>query len=258
MRQKLINESGASNALSFVERISGDPDGGSRLLKEASNPSTIRLAGLFGGREGSLEYRLADGSGYNSENPTLSDMTKAALEVLGRNPKGFVLMVEGGAIDHAAHANNLDEVIGEEIDFNNAVKLTVDKINKSGGGMNWQNTLVIVAGDHETGYLAAGLNVFPNEPLGEVSARTLALEKNILGTAQRASWEDENNNNLIDSEEKVYWVWNSTGHSNSLIPIYAKGVGSSLFSRHTSGKDIVRGAYVDNTSIFRVMKDVLK
>jgi alkaline phosphatase len=262
MRTKLINESGNFGALNFVERIGGSPDGGLRLLQEAKKFSTTRLMGLFGGSEGNLEYRLADGSGYNPENPTLSDMTKAALDVLSKNPKGFVLMVEGGAIDHAAHANNLNEVIGEEIDFNNAIQVVTDRINnqigKLGSDMTWKNTLVIVTGDHETGYLTAGVNIFPDKPLGEVSDHTLKLEKNISGTVQRASWEDANNNNLIDSGEKVYWAWNSAGHSNSLIPIYAKGVGSNLFLRYVSGRDIVRGVYVDDTSIFKVMDSVLR
>ena len=40
-----------------------------------------------------------------SEQPSLAEMTRAALERLERAPNGFLLMVEGGRIDHAHHAN---------------------------------------------------------------------------------------------------------------------------------------------------------
>ena len=40
-----------------------------------------------------------------SEQPSLAEMTRAALERLERAPDGFLLMVEGGRIDHAHHAN---------------------------------------------------------------------------------------------------------------------------------------------------------
>ena len=41
----------------------------------------------------------------SSEQPSLAEMTRAALERLERAPNGFLLMVEGGRIDHAHHAN---------------------------------------------------------------------------------------------------------------------------------------------------------
>jgi alkaline phosphatase len=45
-------------------------------------------------------------------------MTRGALNVLERDEDGFFLMVEGGAVDWAAHANNLPRIIEEQIDFN--------------------------------------------------------------------------------------------------------------------------------------------
>jgi uncharacterized repeat protein (TIGR01451 family) len=55
----------------------------------------------------------------------------------------------------------------------------------------------------------------------------------------------------------VYWAWNSSGHTNSLTPLYASGVGSDRFDRYATGSDPVRGAYLDNTHVFRVMDAVL-
>jgi alkaline phosphatase len=256
-RDKLASDSGQPGSWTFVERVSGSPDGAARLLAAARDPEVKRLVGLFGGEGGNFEWRMADGSGSNPENPTLADCAEAALDVLGRNPNGFVLMIEGGAIDWANHANNLNLMIGEEIDFDNAVQKVVDWVGSSDNRSSWDNTLVIVTGDHECGYLTAGPRVFPNEPLGEVSDRTLALEKRIVSSGRRASWEDENGNDDIDEGEMVYWAYNSPGHTNQLVPLYVRGAGSERFLGYATGSDPVRGSYIDNTSIFDVITDFI-
>jgi alkaline phosphatase len=256
-RDKLAAESGMPGAFNYVERISGSPDGGTRLLAAANDPNTFRLAGLFGGNGGNMEYRLANGSGYQPENPTLADMTIAALTVLNRNPDGFVLMVEGGAIDWAAHNNNMDQMIGEQIGFNNAVQAVANWVDDPDNGSSWNNTLVIVTGDHETGYLTAAPGVFPTATLGTITTDTLKLEKTIAdGSGLRASWQDDNQNDLIDPGESVYWAWNSKTHTNSLIRLFAKGSGADLFLSYLTGDDPVRGAYLDNTDVFKVMDAV--
>jgi alkaline phosphatase len=255
MRDKLAAESGSPGAFTFVERLTGHPDGGARLLNAADNPSVLRLAGLFGGPDGNLEYQEANGSGANPENPSLAQMAQAALTVLGRNPDGFVLMIEGGAIDWAAHANNMDNMIGEVLGFNAAVQKVIDWVDDPATDSTWENALVIVTADHETGYLTQAPGVFPNQPLGEVNPTTLALEKTDLGTGWRASWQDTNVNNRIDPEETVYWSWNTNGHSNSLVPLFTKGAGADMFAGKTdqANPDPVCGPYLDNTDVFSVM-----
>jgi alkaline phosphatase len=54
---------------------------------------------------------------------------------------------------------------------------------------------------------------------------------------------------------------NGTGHSNSLVPIYARGAKADLFLKLVKGKDekaaaawYISGEYVENTEIFAVMK----
>ncbi len=260
IRTKLMAKAAAADGLTFVERSAGSPDGGARLLAAAANQETTRLVGLFGGRGGNLEYRLADGSGANPENPTLAQMTQAALAVLSRRPGGFVLLVEGGAIDWAAHNNDLDRVIGEVLDFNAAVEAVADWVDDPATPADWSNTLVIVTADHETGYLTARPKVFPDRPLGPVNAETLRMERPVPGTSLRASWYDADGDGAISQGEEVYWAWNSAGHTNSLVPVYAKGPGAELMSaagEMRGARDPVRGSYVDNTDIFRVMDAVL-
>ena len=176
IRDKLASESGQPGKHILVERSPGQ-DGGAILSALADDPGTTKLAGLF-----DHIYHTADDSGFDPENPTLADSSVAALKVLNRNGNGFVLLVEGGAVDWASHANNMDHMIGELIDFNEAVQAVADWVEDSTNGSSWLNTLLIVTGDHETGYLTAGPNTFPDKPLGEISDRTLALEKLISGS----------------------------------------------------------------------------
>lgn len=53
-------------------------------------------------------------------------MTRAALNVLADKSAGFAVMIEGGAVDWAGHANQLDRLVAEQTDFNNAVQAVVD------------------------------------------------------------------------------------------------------------------------------------
>ena len=234
-----------------VEGVAGQ-DGGANLLAAANDSNVTKLAGLF-----DHVFHNADGSGFDSETPTLADSTEAALAVLSRDPNGFVLMVEGGAVDWAGHSNNMNQMIGEMKDFNEAVQAVIDWVNDPTNDATWDNTLVIVTGDHETGYLTQAPGVFPDQSLGQVNAATVALEKSYTGSnGRRASWVDTDNDGVIDAGETVHWAWNSSGHSNSLIPLYARGAGAELFPGHATSNDPVRGAYLDNTDVFSVMDTV--
>jgi alkaline phosphatase len=250
MRSKLAAESGQSGKHVFVQRQAGI-DGGDALWAAANSPNVFKLAGLF-------DHIYLNDPSYSTENPSLADSARAALAVLEKNANGFVLMVEGGAVDWAGHSNNMYLMIGEMIDFDEAVEAVVDWVEDAGNGSNWSNTLVIVTGDHECGYLTAGPGIFQNEPLGEVSGYTLSLEKLVLGSGGlRASWEDSNNNSVIDGGEVVYWAWNSVGHTNTLVPLYARGAGAELFAEYAVGYDLVRGPYLDNTDVFKVMDEAV-
>jgi alkaline phosphatase len=79
---------------------------------------------------------------------SLKEQTQKALEILAQNPQGFVLLVEGSAIDWAGHENNAEYLIGEAVDFDNAVGAGLDFAAKNG------ETLVLVTADHETGGFA--------------------------------------------------------------------------------------------------------
>jgi alkaline phosphatase len=81
---------------------------------------------------------------------SLADFTEKGITLLD-NPKGFFMMIEGGKIDWASHANDAATVIKEVIQFDNAVTKAIEFYNK-----HPKETLILVCGDHETGGLALG------------------------------------------------------------------------------------------------------
>ncbi|MGD2097279.1 MAG: alkaline phosphatase [Desulfobacterales bacterium] len=158
--------------------------------------------------------------------PNLEEMTKAALNVLDDDPEGLFLMIEGGAVDWAGHANQSGRMIEEQIDFNNAVNAVMDWIKANS---SWGETLLIVTGDHETGYLT--------------------------GPGSDPTWEALVNNgagNLPGME------WHSGSHTNQLIPFFAKGCGSHLFKKGPTSEDPIRDTYIDNTVIAEVIFEMLE
>ncbi|MGN0201423.1 MAG: alkaline phosphatase [Candidatus Cryptobacteroides sp.] len=75
----------------------------------------------------------------------LADCLKHTLDLLGDNKKGFFIMAEGSHIDHAAHANNTEQMLFEMEEFDKAVNAAMDYADTHKG------TLVIVTADHDTG-----------------------------------------------------------------------------------------------------------
>ncbi|MDO5022632.1 MAG: alkaline phosphatase [Eubacteriales bacterium] len=81
---------------------------------------------------------------------SLAEVTKSAINYLD-NENGFFMMVEGGKIDWACHANDAVTTLYETIGFADAVQVAVDFAKE-----NPEDTLIVVTGDHETGGLAIG------------------------------------------------------------------------------------------------------
>lgn len=82
---------------------------------------------------------------------TLPEMTTAALSVLDDDPEGFFMMVEGGNIDWAAHANDGATVIKEVLNFQKAIDVAYQFYLK-----HPDETLIVVTADHDTGGMALG------------------------------------------------------------------------------------------------------
>lgn len=89
-------------------------------------------------------------------NLSLAEMTEVAIACLSTKErkvkdKGFFLMVEGGKIDWACHANDAVATIGDMLDFDDSVAVALEFYAK-----HPKDTLIIVTGDHETGGMTVG------------------------------------------------------------------------------------------------------
>jgi alkaline phosphatase len=122
-----------------------------------------RLFGFFGSKKlNHLPYRTADG-GFDpapdldgkaetytktelAEQPTLVEMTRAALTVLaGRPDRPFALFVEAGDVDFALHKNNLDNAVGALFSGEEAVRVIIDWVEKNS---NWDDSVLVIGADH--------------------------------------------------------------------------------------------------------------
>lgn len=165
--------------------------------------------------------------------PSLKTMALGALNVLDNDTDGLFLMIEGGGVDRAMHANNMGRVIEERMEFDEAVEAVSAYLDANTAGNNWSNTLVIVTGDHDHLLLGPQSDTVPYQELTDRGAGRVPGYK-----------------------------WQHTGHSNQLVPLYARGPGANLFltcanqrDSFTDGKKrkFGRGAYLDQTEIFAVL-----
>jgi len=168
------------------------------------------------------------GAAFNNNVPSLATMSLGALNVLNKNENGFCIMIEGGAVDWANHANQKDRMIEEEIDFLSAVKAVNEWVEHHS---SWNETLLIVSADHECGFLTGDVNSLCDI----VNSGTGSIPK---------------------------MAFNSHKHTNSLVPLSAKGKNAEMFNHYIIGCDNIGSdayfginsrSYVDNTTIFTVM-----
>lgn len=74
--------------------------------------------------------------------PSLAEMTDSAIRHLSKNPKGFVMQVEGGKVDWGAHANDIGATLYDQLAFDEAVEKAIAFAERDG------ETLVIITTDH--------------------------------------------------------------------------------------------------------------
>ncbi|XP_075975455.1 alkaline phosphatase-like [Anticarsia gemmatalis] len=80
-------------------------------------------------------------SAVKADDPSLADMTRAALSILTKNDKGFFLLIEGGRIDHAHHYNNPYRALDETLELETALLAALERVNPA-------ETLIVVTADH--------------------------------------------------------------------------------------------------------------
>lgn len=124
---------------------------------DAIASNTTRLLGLF--NESHMQYE-ADRANDIAGEPSLSEMTATAIDVLAHDEDGYFLMVESGRIDHGHHAGSAYNALTDAIELANAVQAAVDKVG--------DDTLILVTADHSHVFTIAGYPKRGNPILGKV------------------------------------------------------------------------------------------
>lgn len=192
--------------------------------------------------------------------PSLSEMTSKAIDILANNKKGFFLMVEGGRIDQAHHEGNAYRALTDAIEFSNAVRTAISKVNL-------EETLIIVTADHSHTFNIGGYPMRGNNILGLVREiggdgepeKNFKVDKNgkpyttlnyANGTGARggerpALTEDTVTNPNYKQEALVPTT--AETHGGEDVAIYANGAGAYL----------VHGSMEENW-IFQVMREAMR
>jgi len=132
-----------------------------RAQLDAVDPAQVdHLLGLF--ERSHMKYE-ADRAGDAAGEPSLAEMTRKAIQVLGRNRRGFYLMVEAGRIDHAHHAGNAYRALTDTIALSEAVKVARAMTRE-------RETLIIVTADHSHTLTIAGYPSRGNPILGKADS----------------------------------------------------------------------------------------
>ncbi len=158
--------------------------------------------------------------------PALSEMARAALNILDENEQGFLLMIESEGVDETSHPNWAGRMIEEVIDFAETVTTVVEWIEQHGG---WDENLLVVTSDHETGGLVGpGTTMEYSSPINRGKGKMPAYR------------------------------WLSKDHSTLPIPLYARGVGAERLLPYADRSDPHFGKYLDIPELGRFLFSVLE
>ncbi|MEZ5945481.1 MAG: alkaline phosphatase [Hyphomonas sp.] len=201
-----------------------------------------KVLGLF--EHSHLQYELDRADDVAGE-PSLVELTRAAITRLSQDPDGFVLMVEGGRIDHAHHAGNAARALDETDMFDQAIAAALDMTNS-------EDTLIIVTADHShtmtisgypkrgnpiLGLASSALDGTPDKALDGKPYTTLGYMngpgacRSVDGKLDctRLDLTDVDTTDKEFLQQSLYPMW-SEAHGGEDVAIFASGPGAELVS----------------------------
>jgi alkaline phosphatase len=234
-----------------------------------------------------LPYEI-DRKNTGETSPSLAELTEKGIELLSQGDEGFFMMVEGGRIDHACHANDIIGSVYDTLIFDEALGKAYEFYEA-----HPNETLIVVVGDHETGGMGLGFGKeyrlnFENISEAKVSiADTLPsayqaggdrdayfvyLEENLGLTGDYALTEDEKAKIQVamdwkDNSENQYIYGGYDVVATTVAYIISERVNMQWTTYAHSGTQIPMsaigvgaeeiGGYKDNTEIAWAMAKVL-
>ena len=203
------------------------------------------LAGIFA--DGNLAYSSDVQSG--SQQPSLSDMVRRAIEFLQTNSGGYFLVVDAALISRAAQENNAERVLTETIDFDHAIATALDYAGDKAlimavgmrdvGGMTLNG--YPLRGDHGLAMLGTNAYGIPaitwsTGPNAKQSAKPVAMPI-AAGTAQPPPEPPKN----VKAEPAAFGAPEAIDTARDMIAV---GIGP--------GSEPLNG-FLDNTDVFRIL-----
>ncbi|SHN26097.1 alkaline phosphatase [Gracilibacillus kekensis] len=200
-----------------------------------------------------------------SVEPSLAEMTETSIDILSEDKDGFFLMVEGSQIDWAGHANDAAWAMSDVAAFERAVEAAMEFAKKDG------KTMVIVAGDHDTGGMTTGTGAVSGlhaDILNDVTATGDFMAAQLDEGRSNVKEVVEEHTNLTLTEEEVQSIqaadsapfaintvvsnhagigWTSTNHTGADISIYAYGPQADKFV-----------GFHDNTDLPKILAEILR
>lgn len=223
--------------------------------------SDVKVLGLF--EPSHMQYEL-DREQDKAGEPSLEEMTRAAIARLSQNPDGFVMMVEGGRIDHAHHAGNAIRALEDTLAFDAAVAAALEMTSR-------EDTLIIVTADHSHTLTINGYPQRGNPILGIVTAGASA-EGGSLGAdgmpyttlsyangpgACQETGKDAEGKPVYDCKRYDLTNVDTMGadfRQQSLVPLYSETHGGEDVAAFASGPgaNLVSGV-IEQNELFHIM-----
>ncbi|MHC9246370.1 alkaline phosphatase [Aeromonas jandaei] len=211
-----------------------------------------KLIGLFSAKS-HLDYELDRvAKGAANTQPSLSEMTAKAIDLLSQNSQGYFLMVEGGRIDHALHGTNAKRSLTDAVALDDAVKTALGKVDL-------KDTLIVVTADHDhtmtiNGYSAKGNKVLDLVKNGDGSTQNdvdgKPLTTLVFGNGpNRPDVRPTLTSDQVMADDYLQETGVKLGsetHGGGDVMLFADGAGSSRFK-----------GTLDNTRVFGKLKEAL-
>jgi alkaline phosphatase len=205
--------------------------------------------------------------------PSLTDLTRKAVEVLSMKEGPFFLMVEGGRIDHACHEHDAATCAFDQLDFDRAVGWAFSQATERA------DLLVVVTADHATGDLGIAETVKLDKLLAVKASAELLTRKDVdTGDADQAlafvdAVKAATGVELTPDETRVIWTpvnkyyartklghivssrygvefydvelqetqhTNTHGHDGAMVGVFAVGAGANRFAGVYENTEIPR------------------